>query len=216
MQLNTRQQLINQISLEHFLQEKENNRVFVKLDSSYTDYFPEYSNYFGRYLILLKSMYGMTNSGKLFAYEFIEWLLKSGFIQSQCQMSIYYKYKPYGSNLVVLSYVDGFVNWYTSEALRKWFVDTLGKILHVNFLGYTHWSTSIRIYQMKDHSISVYQAIYATSIVETFLDIATVKASTKFYKTTLQSDMILTKDDTSTSDKQVEKLTREFNIHYRA
>ena len=28
--------------------------------------------------------------------------------------------------------------------------------------------------------------------------------------------MIFTKTDTSTSDEQVEKLTREFNIHYRA
>ena len=41
-------------------------------------------------------------------------------------------------------------------------------------------------------------------------------ASTKFYKTTLPSDTIFTKDDTSTSDEQVDKLTREFNIHYRA
>ena len=52
-----------------FLQEKVNNRVFVKLESRYTDYFPEYSKYFGRALILLKSVYGMTNSGKLFADE---------------------------------------------------------------------------------------------------------------------------------------------------
>ena len=42
-------------------------------------------------------MYGMTNSGKLFADELTEWLLEAGFIQSQCQMSIYYKYAPYGS-----------------------------------------------------------------------------------------------------------------------
>ena len=39
-------------------------------------------------------MYGMTNSGKLFADELTEWLLEVGFIQSQCQMSIYYKYAP--------------------------------------------------------------------------------------------------------------------------
>ena len=52
-----------------FLQAKANNRVFVKLDIRYTDYFPEYAQYFGRYLRLLKSMYGMTNSGKLFADE---------------------------------------------------------------------------------------------------------------------------------------------------
>ena len=51
-------------------------------------------------------MYGMTNSGKLFADELTEWLLGAGFIQSQYQMSIYYKYAPYGSQIVVLSYVD--------------------------------------------------------------------------------------------------------------
>ena len=34
----------------------------------------------------------MTNSGKLFADELTEWFLESGFVQYQCQMSIYYKY----------------------------------------------------------------------------------------------------------------------------
>ena len=59
---------------------------------------------------------------------------------------------------------------------------------------------------MKDHSISVDQARYSTSIVTKYLDTFTVKASTKFYKTTLPSDMIFTKVDKSTSDEQVEKL----------
>ena len=75
-----------------FLQAKVKNIVFVKLEIRYTYYFPEYAHYFGRALILLKSMYGMTNSGKLFADEFTEWLIEAGFIQSQCQMSTYYKY----------------------------------------------------------------------------------------------------------------------------
>ena len=69
---------------------------------------------------------------------------------------------------------------------------------------------------MKDHSISVDQARYDTSIVAKYLDTTTVKAITKFYMTTLPADIILTKYDTSTSDEQVEKLTGEFNIHYRA
>ena len=76
------------------MQEKINNRGFVKLESRYTDYFLEYSNYFGRALRLLKSMYGMNKSGKLFADESTEWLLEAGLIQYQCQMSIYYKYAP--------------------------------------------------------------------------------------------------------------------------
>ena len=54
-------------------------------------------------------------------------------------MYIYYKYAPDGSKMVVLSYVDDCVYWYTNEDLGKWFVDTFGKIFHVNFLGYANW-----------------------------------------------------------------------------
>ena len=67
---------------------------------------------------------------------------------------------------------------------------------------------------MKDHSISVDQDRYATYIVAKYLDNDIFKTSTKFYKTTFPSDMIFTKDDTSTSDEKVEKLTREFNNNY--
>ena len=34
--------------IEAFLQAKVKNKVFVKLDIRYTDYFPEYAQYFGR------------------------------------------------------------------------------------------------------------------------------------------------------------------------
>ena len=64
-------------------------------------------------------MNGVTNPEKLFADELTEWLLEAGFIQSQCQMSIYYKYAPDGSKTVVLYYVDNCVYWYTNEDLVK-------------------------------------------------------------------------------------------------
>ena len=86
----------------------------------------------------------------------------------------------------------------------------------VKVLRYAHWFRSIIISQLKDHSISVNQARYFTSIVAKYLDTDTVKVSTKFYKTTLTADMILTKEDVSTSDEQVDNLNREYNIHYRA
>ena len=100
-------------------------------------------------------------------------------------MSIYYKYTPDGSKIVVLSYVDDRVYWYINEDIGKWFVDIPGNIFHVNFLGYAHWFMSIIISHMKDHSISMDQAIYATSIFEKYLDTSTVKVRTKFYKTTI-------------------------------
>ena len=69
---------------------------------------------------------------------------------------------------------------------------------------------------MKDHSISVYQTRYDTWIVDKYLDTATVKTNKNVYKKTFTYDMIFTKADASTTNEQVEKLTREFNIHYRA
>ena len=67
--------------------------------------------YSGIALILLNSMYDMTNSGKLFVDELTEWLLEAGFIQSQFQMSIYYKHAPDGSKTSVLSYVNDCIYW---------------------------------------------------------------------------------------------------------
>ena len=63
----------------------------------------------------------------------------------------------------------------------------------MNFLGYAHWFMSIRISQLKDHSISVDQARYATSIVAKYLDTTTIKVREKFIKTTFPADMISTK-----------------------
>ena len=147
----------------------------MKLNSRYTDYFTEYSNYFGRVLRLLKSMYGMTNSRKLFSDELTQWLIEKGFIQSQFQMSIYYKYAPDGgkllSYLMVMTAYIGII----LKPLGKWFVDTIGNIFHVNLLVYAHWFMLIRISQMKDNSISVDQAICATSIIAKYLDTTTVK-----------------------------------------
>ena len=69
----------------------------MKFDSRYGEYFPEYANYFGRPLIMNKSMYGMTNYGNIFDDELNNWLIdESNFKQSQCQMYLYYKYAPYG------------------------------------------------------------------------------------------------------------------------
>ena len=65
----------------------------------------------------------------------------------------------------ILSYADDCVYWYISEALGKWFVDTLGKRFHLNLFGYAHWFISIRISQMKDHSISVDQVRYSNYFV---------------------------------------------------
>ena len=64
-------------------------------------------------------------------------------------MSVYYKYATDGSKLVVSSYVDDFLYYYTYEEQENWFVDTLGKRFHVKLLEYAHWFMSIRISKIK-------------------------------------------------------------------
>ena len=82
------------------------NIKFVKLDSRYGQYIPEYANYFVRPLRLKKSMYGMNNSGNIFDDELTNWLIDEAYFnQSKYQMSVYYNYIPDDSKLVVLSYV---------------------------------------------------------------------------------------------------------------
>ena len=94
-------------------------------------------------------------------------------------MSIYYKYAPDETKTAFLSYVYDCVYWYTSEALGKKFVDYPGNRFHVNFLGYANLLMSIRISHMKDHSISLDQDRYATSMVDKYLDTETAKTSLK-------------------------------------
>ena len=121
-------------------------------------------------------MYGMTNSGNLFSDELTNWLIDiAGFNQSKYQISVYYKYAPDSSKLVLLFYIDGCVYWYKYEELGKCFVVTPGKIFRVNFLGYAHWFMSINISQIKEQSISMDQAIYATYVVTNYLDTTTKK-----------------------------------------
>ena len=74
---------------------------------------------------------------------------------------------------------------------------------------------SISISQMKEQYISVDQSRYSTSVVDKYMDTAKVNTSKNIYKNTFPSDMIFTKSNVSTSDEQVDNLTREFKIHYR-
>ena len=115
----------------------------------------------------------------------------------------------------MLYYVDDCIYWYISEELGKWFVDTLGNIFNLNFLGYEHCFMSIRISQLNYHSISVDQARYATSVVAKYLNTDTIKENSNFHKTTLSHDIIFTTEDAYASDEQVEVLSRYYIIHYR-
>ena len=75
---------------------------------------------------------------------------------------------------------------------------------------------SIRMSQLKDYYIPVYQDRYATSLIVKYPDTATIKENSRFQKNTLTHDMIFIKEYASASDKQVGVLYRELKNYYRS
>jgi hypothetical protein len=61
-----------------FLQAKVHSRIFMKLPALYRSIFPEYQKYCGTPLRLIKSMTGMTFSGKYWYQELMEYLVHIG------------------------------------------------------------------------------------------------------------------------------------------
>ena len=53
-------------------------------------------------------------------------------------MSVYYKYAPYGGKFFLYLMLMIVSIRYTSKALRKLFVDSLGNIFHMIFLRYAY------------------------------------------------------------------------------
>ena len=86
----------------------------------------------------------------------------------------------------------------------------------MNFLRYAHWCMSIKISQLKDHSIPLDQDGYDTSVAAKYLETATIKDNSKFHKTNLPHDIIFIKEYASIGDEKVEVLYIEYNIHYQA
>ena len=127
-------------------------------------------------------------------------MVEEGFIKYQCQMSIYYNYAPDEK----ISYLILII---VSIDIHLRLLENVLWTLHVDFLGFSHWFIDIMILQMKGHSVLLYQSRYATYIVSKYMDTTKLNTSTQFYKTTLPSDMIFTKDDVSTSYEKVDKLT---------
>ena len=51
----------------------------------------------------------MNNYGKSFSDELTDWLPEADFTLYQFQMYIYYKYAPYGTTIIIFSYVDDLI-----------------------------------------------------------------------------------------------------------
>ena len=197
-----------------YLQSKARGRIFVRMPAIYGELWPEFKAYSGVPLRLLKSMYGMTQSGKNWYLELHEYLLSAGFVQSSVIRCFYSKVFPDGSIVKVLDYVDDMLYYGTSVETLKLFEAELKTRFDLDLMGQAQWYLATRITQHANFDITVDQSRYCTSLVKRYLDKAGCKNITRVHVTPLPLDFIPTIDDLSTDEATSLKLQEEYNLDY--
>ena len=86
-----------------FLHAKVHSGIFVKLPAIFGSLFPEFKQYCGVPLRLLKSMYGMMLSGKYWYQDLMEFLVSIGFIQSIVTRCLFFQKYEVGSVIYLLN-----------------------------------------------------------------------------------------------------------------
>jgi hypothetical protein len=102
-------------------------RIFVTLPKVYGDIWPDFKDYCGRPLRLVKSMYGMTFSGKYWYLDLKDWLYEEGFTQSRASPCFFCKVFPDGSYVKLIVYVDDRLFFGKNEATLQEFKDKKSK-----------------------------------------------------------------------------------------
>ena len=82
---------------------------------------------------LVKSMYGMTYSGKYWYLDLKEWLLEEGFVQSRASPCFFCKIFPGGYFIKIIIYVDDKLFFGNSEIILTEFKEKISKRFDVEF-----------------------------------------------------------------------------------
>jgi len=200
-----------------FLQAKMRYRMFVTLPAKYGELFPEYKEWCGRPLLLLKSMYGITYSGKMWYQELDEWLVDKnggGFEHSTVEPCLYLRDYGNGTVLKLLSYVDDGLLFCNDPIKEEEFLAKLKKKFQYNFLGQAHWFLGMRLIQEGNFDISLDQSRYAKNIVQRYLFESNADIQDKKFNKPLPDGFIATKEDVSKDEKDVKALEKEFGFQY--
>ena len=152
-----------------FLQAPATTRVITILPAEWKEFFPDLAEYFGVPLLILKSLYGQTQSMKNFDIRQSEWLVQSyGFERCPSEESIYHYHK--GDYFIYMNnVVDDQLYFSNHDALRKDFEEALKNEFLVEFMGQATWYLQARIQQLANYSITLDQSRYMALISSRFL-----------------------------------------------
>jgi hypothetical protein len=197
-----------------FLQAKVRSRIFVRLPAIYGNIFREYKISSGVPLRLLKSMYGMTLSGKYWYQDLMEFVISIGFIQSSVIRCLFYRRFPNGSVIFVLNYIDNMLYFGMSDDSLLAFKTKLSGRFNLEIKGQAHWYLATHITQLANHDIILDQTRYCNSILRRYLDSVCCKNVTRRHNVPLPCDFVPSTDDGSDTEEQAKLLAEEYKLDF--
>ena len=186
-----------------FLQAPVRSKIFVPLPAEYLEIYPEYAQYFGRPLKLLKSCYGMIFSKKWWFIVLQEYLVseQGGFKQAECDNALFIKKENDGSLTKMLVYIDDSLYFNTKEnqQLIQKFEDELQSCFKVQLQCDAHRFLSMRITRNQNGNYTIDQSRYTKSIVKKFLGVTNAKVTNR----PLPSEWEASKSQESRNDDEI-------------
>jgi len=193
-----------------FLQAKVQSHIFVILPSFYGSVFPEFQQYCGTPLCLLKAMYGMTLSGKFWNQDLLEFLVSMGFMQSTVLRCLFYKKYFDGSVILILNYVDDMLYHGILEQTLANFELKLSERFNMELKGQAHWYLTTKITQLASFDIILDQTRNCKSIIKKYLGSVGCKNVTRKHTIPLPTDFVATSENCSKSEEIAAELVEEY------
>ncbi len=170
-----------------FLQAKVRSRIFVKIPAIYGSIFPEFKQYCGVPLQLLKSC-----------------VIRCLFFQ---------KYQD-GSVIFILNYVDDMLYYGNSDDTLLTFEKKLSERFNLETKGQAHWYLATKITQLASHDIILDQTRYCKSVVKKYLDSVGCKNVSRKHTSPLPCEFIPTSEDCSETEEKAATLMDEYKLDY--
>ena len=201
-----------------FLQAPATTRVITILPAEWKEFFPDLAEYFGVPLLILKSLYGQTQSMKIFDIRQSDWLVNDyGFTRCPSEESIYH-YHHNGHFIYMNNVVDDQLYFSNYDPLRKDFEKKISTEFLVELMGQAHWYLQARVRQLSNFSITLDQSRYMALISSRFLPEYPTNNITSEdkarYTSPLPQSFVPTKEQQSKTYSEVKDLEAKYGFQY--
>ena len=153
-----------------FCQVTMRTRLFLQLPKEYAFLLPEYSKYFERARLLLKSLYGTDIAAKSWNQDLTEWMTTKKtipFKQSEVDPSLFV-HRSGEDYIFVVIYVDDSIYFGSDDEIEKKFTTALSKRFKLELQGWSHYFLGTRLYRNAEGNYSLDQENYILHVLKRY------------------------------------------------